>query len=110
MNIIEQYWEIITTPACWIRVGKTCKRWDRHLNSLIDLAESEDLKVELPYEMYDCYHDFKIGSIEIWVNNYPYSFGGRADDNDTLPSRKTVFRLKRLLDEQYLKKAQNGTK
>lgn len=103
---MKQYLEVFITPSCWLRSKFTCKSWDKLLNRLIDEAESGRLKIDLPYEMFDCLHEFRIGGIRIWVNNFPYAFGS-MDGRDELPSRKTVFRLKKFLDSEFLKKAHN---
>jgi hypothetical protein len=94
--------QVIMSPSCWIRMKPTSKAWDKELNVLIEKCEPKLLNA---YEM-------KLGDYTIWISNFPYWYGEFAG---LLPSRVTVFRLrklestlhctKKLTDSEKLRKA-----
>lgn len=85
------------------RLHKTNKEWDKFLNRVLDECEITETTT----------YTMKISEFEVWLGNYPYSFGNfegsdkfyRKDKNSIkgLPSRSTVSRLKRVV-LKHLKK------
>lgn len=83
----------ILTPSCWLRNENTDKEWNKKLNEILD---DENLKIERGDK-----YIIKINNIPIWIENYPYSYGYIFDRiwKTSLPSRATVFRLKKVVDK-----------
>ena len=83
---IKDIARIITTPNCWIRNSFTDSAWDKELNAILDAHNF------FPHS--NC--RIKLYEVEIWIENYPYAFGGKGLYG-RVPSRTTVFRLHDIL-------------
>lgn len=101
-------WLRLFTPSAWNQNEPTSLEWDKRLNYLLDNYE---IVVEGNYTI-------KINGVEVWISNYPYSYGKTYHNEafgQVLPTLKTRQRLKTAVeqiaikefDEKYLNK---GTK
>jgi hypothetical protein len=74
------------------------KRWDEELNQLLD-----ENKIELKPNILGGVYKIKLGDIYVWVANYPYAYatssGNTTIPNGVRPSRKTIIRLKEMMDK-----------
>lgn len=77
-------------PPFWIQNYPTCREWDAMLNRLMDEREPTN---KTPYTV-------NFGDIEVWIGNYPYSYGG-IYKVDLLPKVATRRRLKRLMESRF---------
>lgn len=80
-------------PIHWIRNSFTSKEWDKNMNELLDNPISVVYALEGK-------HTVILNGIEIWVENYPYSYGSPYNNctyNNHLPTRITAFRLNKFL-------------
>lgn len=89
MKKLKYLLKILYTPNIWIRMGTCSRQWDAVLNSALNTGALERV------DKYTC----MIGGIEVWIANYPYSYGSKNDGYFHLPFRSTVFRLKEAIDE-----------
>lgn len=82
-------------PWFWSQECETCLMWDKRLNELLDKYEPE---------LNHSGHTVRLGNFDVWVENYPYSYGTLHSDKYThlkgLPKVKTRIRLKKILDAQ----------
>jgi hypothetical protein len=79
-------------PSYWIQSYPTSKEWDTALNKLMDTY---------PLVVVDEY-TVMFGGTELWVGNYPYSYGNWYSKRNlpkVLPSVKTRKRLRKLFLE-----------
>lgn len=86
---LKLWFRVLTTPDCWIRLGKTNKEWDAELREHLKnpVFEKNEYSPDLI---------IKLNGIRVWVSNYPYSYGDKHCESDKprkLPSRRTVFML-----------------
>lgn len=99
-----RWWERVPVILS-ARQGHVCKEWDAELNMLLD--EHEIVPVSLSGSDKTVY-TILLGDIEVWVGNYPYSFGYHCprrscfSDRLTLPSSKTIIRLRKALEANQL--------
>lgn len=87
---------VLTHSDYWVKLKKVSGEWDRVLNEVLDQYESE-----ITSEMVEKY-TLKIGGQEIWISNYPYSFGyidSISSDKQRLPYALTRKRLKKIVDK-----------
>ena len=81
-----------------IKIHKTCKKWDKVLNELMD--KYEDTSTLSSYTIY-------FGDTEVWIRNKFYGYGslwGKDGLGATLPKRKTAIRLALIEDRLRLEK------
>lgn len=80
-------WERLK-PRYWMQNEPTSWEWDAILNYLMDTYEPEP-----------GYLTVKLGPVEVWVSNWPYSYGNayRPHEVKVLPSVATRKRLKNLV-------------
>ena len=76
----------ILQPSCWMRNHSYCKYWDAEINKQLDNPVFTEFSK----------HTVKLNGTNIWVANYPYSYGNAMDNSESLPSRQTVRRLRGL--------------
>jgi hypothetical protein len=83
---------ILVTPGCWTRNKETDEFWDSALKAELQNPVFTELET----------HTIKLNGREIWVSNYPYSYGNNYDMGyeGGLPSRKTAFLLYDLVVEE----------
>lgn len=77
-------------PIYWMQNEPTDYAWDKLLNDLLD-----------KHTPVRSYMTCKLGKIEVWVGNFPYSYGGYYDDSTSrygLPTVKTRLRLRAALN------------
>lgn len=83
----------VLMPDFWIMLGKYNPRWDKLLNEAIDKGVVTKI----------CSRVVQIDNLSVWVANYPsgyatpYSMGVKIET--ARPSRLTILRLKRFLEE-----------
>lgn len=78
-------------PRYWFQNYDTNWEWDQVLNEVLD--SEPEVKVN--------YCTTKLGSIEVWTENYPYAYGRLYKNMDAfnfLPSVKTRKRLRRYIE------------
>lgn len=87
----------VFAPSHWIRLGKASKVVDEVVNRAID----ENLIVSVEH----CFATLKNGT-EVWIENYPYSFGNLylgADCHEylvaKLPYRRTAYKLNKIISK-----------
>lgn len=79
------------------------EEWDKELNELLD---SNDIEIDRDfYNIGDVVHVISIGTVSIWVSNYPYNFGHKHGIcGYRYPKLLTYIRLKKALIKAGLKK------
>ena len=80
-------------PKYWVQLEKTDWAWDKKLNELLDSNPTITLG----------YLTVFLNNAEIWVGNYPYSYGqlytpARGSKATGVPSIKTRNRIKDIVD------------
>jgi hypothetical protein len=81
-----------------IRTHKTCKKWDKVLNELMDKYEDTAILSS---------HTIHFGHNEIWIRNRFYAYGSLWKEPHlecVLPKRKTAIRLALIEDRLRLEK------
>jgi len=81
-----------------IKVHKTCKKWDKVLNELMD--KYEDISILTS-------HTIHFGHNEVWIKNRFYAYGSLWDESGlgcVVPKRKTAIRLALIEDRLRLEK------
>lgn len=83
--------------------GRVDKSWDAKLNRLLDLVEEGEIMFTSPYSeiLIDgnnkSVYTLNLEGHEIWITNFPYSFGNSWEGRSSrsgLPSVRTRWRLK----------------
>lgn len=83
--------------------GKVNKRWDAELNLLLDKLEDGEIMFTCPYSEIlidgnkNSVYTLNLEGHEIWITNFPYSFGNSwkgSSSRSRLPSVRTRWRLK----------------
>jgi len=92
-------WYRLFNPLFWIQNEPTSEEWDRVLNELLDKYGVTSVNQ----------YTARVGNLEIWVCNYPYSFGHTHNSvfrpeqpslyNNVLPKVKTRIRLKKMIEQ-----------
>jgi len=91
-------------PDFWIMLDSYSSEWDKALNILLD-----DYEIESHSEFHITIHGYVI-----WISNYPYGSytlsksGNYCKAYEGRPSRKTILRVKTLLDEKNIKAFDNN--
>lgn len=81
----------VMMPDFWVMIHSYNSRWDKLLNEAIDKGDIS-LKGE-----YICV----VGGLKVWISGFPHSYGTPYTlklYNVPRPARRTVLRLKRLLE------------
>jgi len=96
-----KFWlHLLANPAFFIRNHPYDARTDEIVRDLMNNGTTFSLNE----------YTLKIDGVAIWTSNYPYAFG-RINGIPALPSRKTAYLLKNLIDkmekEQENKKRSN---
>lgn len=78
-----------------LRLGKTCDKWDKKLNELID--KYGDNAVLSAYKLH-------LGNNKVWIANRFYCYGSYYGKGEFLPKRKTAIRLALIEDRLRLEK------
>lgn len=81
-----------------IKVHKTCKKWDKVLNELMDKYEDTSILTS---------HTIHFGHNEVWIKNRFYGYGsllGNGSLGYVIPKRKTAIRLALIEDRLRLEK------
>lgn len=86
--------QFIFRPSFWLMNHSYCPVHDTILNKLMDKHDFTDIGAFTAY----------LGSVEIWIANYPYSVGIREVSCSSRPSRLTIVRMKKKLRCDTLKK------
>ena len=73
----------IFSPSYWFMMNKYSKEWDRFVRDAID---GDDIE-------FDGLYRAKANGVEIWIGNYPYSYGSPYDGPGVRPSRGTIKKL-----------------
>lgn len=83
----------LTHPSFWVQNGRTCWEWDTLVQELIAYIE------RAPYEVRVSQYTAEVGSITLWISNYPYCFGSTRTGaaGKVLPAPITRARLRRAL-------------
>ena len=85
-------WQRWVNPLNWIQFGYTSWEYDAALNKALDNYGISSVG----------YSTCDVNGRHIWIGNYPYSYGN-IEDSSALPSMKTRRKLRRMIDEMYLK-------
>lgn len=92
----------VLCPIFWIQNEPTCWKWDAELNRMLNESEIRDGSFHHG-EQYTVF----INDVEIWVQNWPYSYGYVYDGRPKiLPSILTRIRLRRAIKAFLAKQAQ----
>lgn len=95
MHYLKHIIMVIFTPIYWFGEHYNNRGWDDLLNTLMD----EDTKVILCSSKLIC----TMGDREVWIGNYPYTFGylylgvGTSLSPQTMPSLPTRKRLRKYI-------------
>lgn len=98
---LKDIFTIITSPTHWFRLGRTSKELSYRLNNLMDAGAE--------VEIYS--YRAKLGSVNLWVSNYPYAYGSLLRDSpfsaleEDIPDRITVIRLRNYISKKIIEKA-----
>jgi hypothetical protein len=108
MNMIDRIksLQFIFKPNYWIMNEPFNKDWDDKLNLLMDKFEPVFGNVnELDGEI----HTISFGGINVWVSNYPYAYATPDYYSNIRPSRLTIQRLYRMINqEKVTRQRENG--
>ena len=91
--------QFIFRPSYWFMLNRFSSEWDKELNELMDKYYFAIIK----YPSGEVFTAM-LGNTEVWIENHPYSSFYNAQDIDYVerrrrPSRLTILRAKKLLDE-----------
>ena len=81
-------WMRMLDPRAWIQAYPTCREWDAILNEQLDKHGA--FRVDK--------FTARVGSLEVWVENWPYSYGYCYDPyTKLLPKYSTRRRLRKMV-------------
>lgn len=99
-EILKEIWLFIRVtfnPTYWIKLGDgTNWEWDKIVRKALSTG---DIK-------YVNRHKAQIGGIPIWIENYPYAYGGHYNNKSGVyinPSRRTCLLIKQAVDKVLVK-------
>lgn len=82
----------VARPRFWLRNEPYSAAWDAALNAMLD-----DPKIETRGS-----HTLLLNGKDIWVRNYPYSYGHPYEwAHEVMPSRATVIRLHKTIEQHW---------
>ena len=93
-------------PTFWMQNTKTCIKWDRELNLLLDYLDDAPLPHLNNIKIND--YTINFGEKSIWISNFPYNYGSNnRKGNRVLPKVKTRLRLRRVVTKLKSRKLSN---
>ena len=99
--------QFIFKPIYWMPLNPYSDHWDKVLNNLIDSDKGELGDVNsIDGQIYT----IKFGDVEVWIQNYPYSYGHiHSSGGETLPkhrpSRLTIKKLEKMVERKKREKS-----
>jgi hypothetical protein len=103
LDLIADYFTILTSPSRWICNESYCKQWDKKLN---ELMQNNKFILVNNYEA-------KLGEYKIWIENDPYASFTVCDYNFKSryrASRLTILRAGRKLNNDILEYIDSANK
>lgn len=102
--------QFIVRPDFWYMQLPYSEHWDKILNNLMDNVKAE---ISHPNSLDGVIYTIRFDKVEVWIQNYPYSYGhiynhDKSDSIKVRPSRLTIKRLKRFVEIESLKKSQES--
>lgn len=92
--------QFIFKPEFWTMIVPYDKQWDQDINYLIDNCSCKlDNVNSLDGEHYTIvFSPDNINFVEVWIKNYPYSYGKmyKPHEGYARPSRLTILKLRKL--------------
>ena len=104
---LRDWWRVLTTPSCWLRVGEYDEAWDREVNDALQRYSFERAPL-IPNSPWSGYvsplsnWEVKLGPLVLWACNHPFASFAPSDIHyrKSLPRRITVLRAwDKLIDE-----------
>lgn len=102
--------QFIVRPDFWYMANRYSEHWDKTLNNLMDNVKAE---ISEPNSLDGEIYTIRFDKVEVWIQNYPYSYGhiydrGKSDTLKVRPSRLTIKRLNRFVEIELMKKSQES--
>jgi len=99
MNMIDRIksLQFIFKPNYWMMNEPFNKDWDHKLNLLMDKFEPVFADVN-PLD--GLIHTVSFGGIVVWIENYPYAYATPDYYSRIRPSRLTIQRLYRMINQE----------
>lgn len=88
----------IITPSCWIRNYETSSQWSVELNDILN----NNPKFEGFKSIFGYPYSIELNGVSIWISNYPYACCNKCIEQ-TLPSRKLVFKFFDIMNDEKIK-------
>lgn len=92
MNFLKSL-QFIFRPSFWLMNEPYSPAHDALLNKLMDEHDFSDVGS----------HEAKLGSVYVWISNYPYGVGLYDMSHHSRPSRLTILRMWKKLAKDIVK-------